>query len=151
MGSKPAHILLIEDDEIDAESMRRALKKLKINSPLTHVKKGIEALEFLRADGARYHEKSPYLIVLDINMPTMNGFEFLEELRRDDNHKNAIVFVLSTSNAERDKIRAYKDSVEGYLLKSIAGKGFMDVVEMLEQYWRFVNLSSRSALPNSMA
>ena len=77
-------------------------------------------------------------------MPKMNGIEFLEELRSDEEHKHAIVFVLTTSNAERDKMRAYKYNIAGYLLKSKAGKGFTDVVGMLEQYWRYVELPTGS-------
>ena len=140
MENKATHILLVEDDEVDAESMRRALRKLNITNPLTHARDGIEALGYLRAQNEHERVANPYLIVLDINMPKMNGIEFLEELRSDDAHKNAIVFVLTTSNAERDKIRAYKYNIAGYLLKSKAGKGFTDVVGMLEQYWRFVEL-----------
>ncbi len=144
MSHSSTNILLVEDDEIDAESMRRALKKLNIENPLTHARDGLEALDFLRGKEGCKHVVSPYLILLDINMPKMNGIEFLEELRSDDVHKSAVVFVLTTSDAECDKIEAYKYNIAGYLLKSKAGKGFTDVVGMLEQYWRFVELPVRA-------
>lgn len=140
MDSKPVQILLVEDDAVDAESMMRALRKLNLNNALLHARDGSEALDILRADGDKGIAAAPYLIVLDINMPRMNGIEFLEALRADDVHRNAIVFVLTTSNAERDKLEAYKHNIAGYLLKSNGGKGYSDVVGMLEQYWRHVEL-----------
>ena len=142
-NTRPVQILLVEDDEVDAESMLRALRKLNLDNPLLHARDGCEALELLRAGENGEGVSDPYLIVLDINMPKMNGIEFLEALRRDEEHKNAIVFVLTTSNAARDKVQAYEYNIAGYLLKSNAGKGYTDVVGMLEQYWRFVELPTR--------
>ncbi len=145
MRQGTTHILLVEDDEVDAESMRRALRKLNIDNPLTHARDGIEALGLLRAEEGCERVTNPYLIVLDINMPKMNGIEFLEELRSDELHRDAIVFVLTTSNTERDKVRAYKYNIAGYLLKPKVGEGFTDVVGMLEQYWRYVELPAGPA------
>tara|TARA_B110000858_G_scaffold193601_1_gene246476 strand:+ start:30198 stop:30653 length:456 start_codon:yes stop_codon:yes gene_type:complete len=142
MRSKPTHILLVEDDEVDAESMARALRKLNITNPLIHARNGIEALNFLRGTDGHDSIKSPYLVLLDINMPKMNGLEFLEELRKDERHKNAIVFVLTTSEAERDKEQAYRHHIAGYLLKSKAGKNFTDVIKLLQYYWDFVEFPS---------
>lgn len=143
MESKPTHLLLVEDDEVDAESMVRALRKLNITNPLTHARNGIEALDHLRGVEGNDSIENPYLVVLDINMPKMNGIEFLEELRKDERHKNAIVFVLTTSEAERDKAQAYEHNIAGYLLKSKAGENFTDVVKLLQHYWNFVEFPSK--------
>lgn len=138
METKPVHLLLVEDDEIDAESMIRSLRRLKIANPITHAKDGVEALAYLRGDEDFEAIDSPFLIVLDINMPRMNGLEFLEELRKDPELKNSIVFVLTTSEAERDIFEAYSHHIAGYLLKSRAGQDFSDVVGFLDHYWRYV-------------
>ena len=126
-------ILLVEDDAIDVEAIQRGFRKNKIANPFLVARDGIEALEILR-DGI----PSPCLILLDLNMPRMNGIEFLQELRADKNLKNRIVFVLTTSDDDRDRWAAYEQNIAGYLLKSQAGKDFSNVISMLNLYWRYV-------------
>jgi CheY-like chemotaxis protein len=122
-------ILLVEDDEIDAEVVRRALKKEHINGPLLHARDGVEALEVLNAE-AGTQIAQPCLILLDINMPRMNGLEFLQEIRNNDALKQNIAIILTTSARNEDKITAYNLSVAGYVLKENIGS----LVEMLGQY-----------------
>lgn len=82
----------------------------------------------------------PNLILLDLNMPRMGGIEFLEELRTDPNLKDSVVFVLTTSDAEADRLAAYDHFVAGYMVKSKIGENFFQLADMLEGYWRIVEL-----------
>ena len=126
-------ILLVEDDFVDIEAIKRGFRKNKIANPFIVAHDGIEAMELL--DKGIEH---PFLILLDLNMPRMNGIEFLKELRKKPTLSHAIVFVLTTSNADRDRWAAYEQHIAGYLLKSQAGKDFVNVIEMLDMYWRYV-------------
>lgn len=135
-------ILVVEDDDIDAMAIERSLKKQKVVNNMCRAKDGIEALEILRGNGNPQPLSRPFLILLDINMPRMNGLEFLEELRADDTLKDSIIFVLTTSKADEDRLAAYKNNVAGYIVKSDVASGFMDVVVMLESYWKVVTLPS---------
>ena len=110
-------ILLIEDDDVDYIGFKRNLKKLKISTPIIRAKDGVEAFELL-GNIDNTHIKPPYVIVLDINMPRMNGFEFLAKLRKDSRFKNEIVYILTTSDYEKDKATAAALKINGYLIKS---------------------------------
>ena len=136
MNSYPNQVtvLLVEDNDIDAEAISRGFRKYKIANPIQRAVDGIEALEILRAKKI----PRPFLILLDINLPKMNGIEFLRELRSDKELHTSIVFVLTTSNENTDKVRAYDRNVAGYLLKTNVGEDFVNLVGMLEHYWRFV-------------
>ncbi len=138
-NSKPIEILVIEDDDIDAKSIKRALEKLKILNKLHRARDGIEALALLRDDTVNI-TKRPYLILLDINMPRMNGLEFLAAIRGDDKLRNAIVFVLTTSKAEEDIKAAFDQNVAGYMVKSDLENGFVSAIELIDQYWRIVEM-----------
>jgi CheY-like chemotaxis protein len=133
---KTVSLLIIDDDDIDATALRRALQKLKLLNPLYRAKDGIEALEILRNGEI----PSPYIILLDINMPRMNGLEFLEELRADPELTHSVVFVLTTSKSDEDITAAYREHVAGYLLKQRMDNDFMQVVSLLDHYWRVIEL-----------
>ncbi len=133
---KEVNILLVEDDEVDVQGLTRAFKKLKVANPITVARDGIEALELLRSDRAK--DLHPYLIILDLNMPRMNGIEFLTEIRSDPELKKSIVFVLTTSKADEDKTEAYRLNVAGYIVKADPARSFLDAVQMLDHYWRVV-------------
>ncbi len=138
MKNQIIHILLVEDDEIDAEAIVRGFQKLQIDNPITVVPNGIEALNILRGESGHVRIPAPYLILLDLNMPRMNGIEFLQTLRQDGQLKSSIVFVLTTSNSDKDKLAAYQEQIAGYLLKQRSGVNFADLVNMLDFYWRVV-------------
>lgn len=89
------HLLLVEDDEVDAEAIKRAFRKRRIANPFTVVRDGIEALEVLRGEDGREPLPRPFLILLDLNMPRMSGLEFLRETRQDPELRDAIIFVLT--------------------------------------------------------
>lgn len=132
MSKEAVNILLVEDDTIDAKAFLRAMDKLKIANPVTVAKDGVEGLEKLR------ELPRPNLVILDINMPRMNGLEMLREVREDQRLHDTIVFVLTTSNDEKDKFEAYNLNVAGYMLKSDMGNSFIRAVSLVENYWRVV-------------
>jgi CheY-like chemotaxis protein len=132
------HILLVEDDEIDVRIVRDAMEKCAVVNPVTVARDGVEALEILRGENGHPPLPRPFLILLDLNMSRMNGFRFLERLREDERLKNSVVFVLTSSNAERDKVEAYEFNVAGYLLKYQAGTDFAKSIDLIRQYMRVV-------------
>jgi CheY-like chemotaxis protein len=133
---KTISLLIVDDDDIDATALRRALHKLKLLNPLYRAKDGVEALELLRNGEV----PSPYIILLDINMPRMNGIEFLEVLRADPNLTHSVVFILTTSKSDEDILAAYREHVAGYLLKQRMDSDFLQVVGLLDHYWRVIEL-----------
>jgi len=149
MDQHPARtvsILLVEDDKIDQKSLQRSFKKLRISNPLEIANDGVEAWDILtRAEGAAVL-KRPYMVILDINMPRMNGIELLRKIRAHETLKDTIVFVLTTSNDERDKFEAFDCNVAGYMLKTDMDNSFMEAVELIENYWRVVEFPPNAAV-----
>lgn len=137
MSTQPLNILLVEDDEVDVLNVRRAFAKNHIMNPLVVAGDGIEALEMLRGGQV---PKGRRLILLDLNMPRMNGIEFLRELRQDPELSSTPVVVLTTSKDDRDKIDAYNLNVAGYLVKPVTFESFCDVMVALNKYWTLVEL-----------
>ncbi len=140
MLGKPISILLVEDDDVDAEAIKRAFLRQKISNPITRATDGIEALALLRGEDGAEKLKSPYIILLDINMPRMNGIEFLEQIRNDATLQGSIIFVLTTSESNRDIDEVYAKNVAGYIFKSRAGKDFSSLVGLIDHYWRYIEL-----------
>jgi CheY-like chemotaxis protein len=136
--SKTVHILLAEDDLIDEKAFLRAIEKLRITNPVTVARDGVEAWEILKGTNGRQPLPRPNLVVLDINMPRMNGLELLERIRDDADLHDSIVFMLTTSNDDEDKIEAFDLNVAGYMLKSDVGNSFIKAVELVDNYWRVV-------------
>lgn len=134
------NILLVEDDDVAAEAVMRSLRKHAINAPVTHAQDGIEALEILRHQHPREHIEKPYLVLLDLNMPRMNGFEFMEEVRSDRMLRESVIFVLTTSDNEADRSRAYDNNIAGYMVKSSVGPRFSKLASLLENYRDTVKL-----------
>jgi CheY-like chemotaxis protein len=130
------NILLVDDDDIDVMNVRRAFKKNNILNPLSVASNGIEALALLRGEnGNEPLPKERRLILLDLNMPKMNGIEFLRELRADPALSTITVIVLTTSDDERDKVDAYKLNVAGYILKPVTFMAFVEAMATLNKYW----------------
>lgn len=128
------NILLVDDDDVAAESVVRSLRKHALDFPVTLARDGIEALEILHHTHPDLMIEKPYLILLDLNMPRMNGFEFLQEIRDDEKLHDSIVFVLTTSDAESDKSRAYHENIAGYMVKSAIGPQFVKLAALLDNY-----------------
>ena len=128
-------ILMIEDDEVDVMAFRRAISKAELPNQVFYASNGLEGLEYLRGEQGKPKIQQPCVVLLDLNMPKMNGFEFLEVLRADNKLRDTAVFVLTTSNLDKDKVRAEQLSVAGYLVKSELGETFLPVIEKLSAYW----------------
>jgi CheY-like chemotaxis protein len=135
--NKILHILLVEDDEVDVLNVRRSFDKNKITNPLYVAFNGIQALEMLRKGEVPKHRR---LVLLDLNMPRMNGLEFLRELRKDPDLRSIPVVVLTTSDAEKDKIEAFDLNVAGYLVKPVTFPGFAELMATLNKYWTLVDM-----------
>jgi CheY-like chemotaxis protein len=129
------NFLLVEDDEVDIKNVQRAFKKNNINNSLFVAGNGEEALEMLRGESESPVNPPPEVILLDLNMPKMGGLEFLQELRKDPRFKSLSVFVLTTSDVERDMIAAYNFNIAGYILKPLEFDQFMNTIKTLDAYW----------------
>ncbi|MFB2638106.1 response regulator [Shewanella bicestrii] len=136
---KQVTILLVDDDDVDYMAVQRAMKQLRLLNPLVRARDGLEALSILTHSDAI---KGSYLILLDLNMPRMNGFEFLEHIRSNPVLSSSVVFMLTTSGADEDRMRAYSHHVAGYMVKTDIKDGFNNIFNMLEGYWRIVELPS---------
>jgi CheY-like chemotaxis protein len=132
---KLLHILLVDDDEVDVMNVQRAFKKNNIINPLYVARNGLEALEMLRGEGGMSIPEERRLILLDLNMPKMNGLEFLRELRADPVLRCLTVVVLTTSDDDRDKVEAYELNVAGYILKPVTFTAFVEAMATLNKYW----------------
>jgi CheY-like chemotaxis protein len=137
MDGRPLHILLVEDDDIDVMNVRRAFQRNNITNQIHVASNGLEALQMLRSGQIPPDRR---IILLDLNMPKMNGIEFLRELRADPQLAPVPVVILTTSNDERDKIDAYNLNVAGYLLKPVTFANFVDLMSALNKYWTLVEL-----------
>ena len=135
-SNKP--ILLVEDDQIDVMTVKRALKEINITNKLNITNNGEEALAFLRDS----ENEKPGIILLDLNMPKMNGIEFLEIAKQDYNLKKIPVVVLTTSKEDQDKVDSYNLGVAGYMIKPVDYLQFVEVVKTIDLYWTL------SELPN---
>ena len=138
MDDRALNILLVDDDEIDVMTVKRAFTKNKIGNQLFVANDGIQALELLRSDGI---PPSRRLVLLDLNMPRMNGIELLREIRADPALQALSVVVLTTSNEDRDRVEAYQLNVAGYLLKPVTFHAFAEVMSMLNKYWTLMEMA----------
>jgi CheY-like chemotaxis protein len=137
MKDKAINLLLVEDDAVDVMTVRRALKTNNIDSSFYVAENGLAALKMLRGvDGqppvVPNHRR---LILLDVNMPKMNGIEFLQALRADPQLQMTPVIMLTTSDEDRDRVEAYRLNVAGYILKPITFSHFVEVMATLNKFW----------------
>ncbi|WP_199899255.1 response regulator [Sneathiella glossodoripedis] len=139
-GTKPLNILLVEDDDGDAKAVKRTFTKARIANPIIRAIDGVEALELMRGENGHEKLRAPYLLLVDLNMPRMDGIEFVKELRKDPEFSKTVVFILTTSKNEEDKTKAYELNVAGYIVKETAGQDFLNLVDLVQSYWRIVEL-----------
>jgi CheY-like chemotaxis protein len=128
-GTRP--ILLVEDDRVDVISVKRAFKDLKISNPLEIASDGEEGLEFL----TNPDNQAPCLILLDINMPRMNGIEFLKVVKNNESLRRIPVIVLTTSKGDRELVDSFDYGVAGYMVKPANYLQFMEVMKAINLYW----------------
>ena len=124
-------ILLVEDDQVDVMTVKRALKEIRVNNPIVNQENGDEALKFLRDPG----NERPCIILLDLNMPIMNGIEFLKIVKQDELLKRIPVVVLTTSEEQPDKIKSFNLGVAGYMAKPVDYRQFVEVMRTIDAYW----------------
>ena len=136
-NDKMLNFLLVEDDEVDVMNVQRAFRKNNMANPLFVAGNGVEALEKLRSGDIPLER---LIILLDLNMPKMNGLDFLREIRKTPNLAAIPVVVLTTSDHEKDKVEAYNLNVAGYILKPVTFLSFVEVMATLEKYWTLVEL-----------
>jgi CheY-like chemotaxis protein len=132
-------LLIVDDDDLTAECLERSLAKAGGAFRVIPAEDGREALQILQGKSSK-HVENPFIVVLDLNMPRMNGFEFLDELRADPRLRGSVVFVLSSSDAELDIVRAYDNFVAGYMVKTVVGSQFSQVAKMLMEYTQTVRM-----------
>lgn len=132
---EPIEILLVEDSPGDANLAREALVTSKVHNTLHVVGDGVEAMEFLRRTGAHASAPRPDLIILDLNLPRMDGREVLAEVKSDADLKRIPVVILTTSSAEEDILRTYNLHANCFITKPIDLDQFMKVVKSIEDFW----------------
>jgi CheY-like chemotaxis protein len=135
MKSCKRPILLVEDDQVDVLTTRRALKEIHVTNPLVVCENGEEGLAWLR-DNAEV----PCLVLLDLNMPVMNGIEFLEHVKRDARLRRIPTVVLTTSEEQEDKVRTFDLGIAGYMAKSVDYRRFVEVMRSIDLYWTMSEL-----------
>jgi len=140
LETRAIHILLVEDDEGDAKAVQRAFARARIANPFLRAHDGVEALEILRGENGREKLKPPRLLLVDLNMPRMNGIELVTAMRADADLHNLVVFVLTTSQRDEDMAAAYGMNVAGYIVKEKAGEDFLRLCGLVDSYWRIVEL-----------
>ena len=137
MDDRSLNVLLVEDDQVDIMNVQRAFKKNNISNPLWTAGNGVEALDKLRSGELPL---TRLLVLLDLNMPRMNGIEFLRHLRADPDLRQVPVVVLTTSSDERDRIDAYHLNVAGYIVKPVTFVNFCEAMATLNKYWTLVEM-----------
>jgi CheY-like chemotaxis protein len=129
-------VLLLEDDNIDAMSVTRAIKDLKVANSLVHVVNGEEALAYLQDS----NNVKPCVILLDLNMPRMNGIEFLKIVKADSKLQCIPVVALTTSRADQDRFECFDNGIAGYIVKPTNYEGFVNAMRILDLYWTLSEL-----------
>ncbi|PTQ79208.1 response regulator receiver domain-containing protein [Nitrosospira multiformis] len=124
-------ILLVEDDQVDKMTVVRALKEIHVTNPLVHRENGEEAVHYLQEPAS----EKPCIILLDLNMPIMNGLEFLKAVKNDDKLKRIPIVVLTTSEEQQDKINSFDLGVAGYMAKPVDYRQFVEVMRSIDAYW----------------
>lgn len=124
-------VLLVEDDRVDAMTVKRAIRQIKMHHPLIHAENGEEALEYLKNSS----NEKPWIILLDLNMPKMNGIEFLQIAKKDEMLRSIPVVVLTTSKEQQDRIESFKFGVAGYMIKPVDYSQFVEMMQAIKMYW----------------
>jgi chemotaxis family two-component system response regulator Rcp1 len=133
--SQPANVLLIEDNEDDIELTMESLRESKIRMEISVARDGVSALSYLRREGEYANRIRPDLILLDLNLPLMDGREVLKEIRDDQNLTEIPVVILTTSEDEGDILKAYKLHANCYITKPVDFMRFTEIVRQIEGFW----------------
>jgi CheY-like chemotaxis protein len=131
---KELSVLIVEDDDVATESITRSLRKVAPDINLVYAEHGKVAIEILENKHPSRTLTTPYVVLLDLNMPVMNGFEFLEYVRDSSSLQDTVIFILTTSNDDNDRSRAYDNNVAGYMVKSAVGPQFAKLAALMDAY-----------------
>lgn len=131
----PIELLLVDDDQSDIYLAKRAFKKCRTPLKIQVARHGEEALSLLRREGAHGEARRPDLIFLDLNMPRMNGHEFLEAMKADDDLRSIPIIVMSMSESDVDMLESYRLQASAYVSKPIELEAFTEVIRSVEDYW----------------
>ncbi|PCJ56399.1 MAG: two-component system response regulator [Planctomycetota bacterium] len=137
---KTVNFLVIDDDDVDREAVRRQFQKTNTSFLINESENGTEALEFLRSKDQEYFINNPTVILLDLNMPKMGGIEFLKHIRNDSKLNKLIVFVMTTSDDENDKYQFYNLNIAGYIVKEKLKKGVENTILILDTFWEIIEM-----------
>lgn len=132
---EPIEILLVEDSVADARLTQEAMKDTKLLNRLHHVTDGVQALDYLYKRGDYSDAQTPHLMLLDLNLPRLDGREVLAEIKQDEKLRTIPVVVLTTSDAEEDVLRSYDLHANCYITKPVALDQFIKVVQEIETFW----------------
>jgi CheY-like chemotaxis protein len=135
MTTPKADVLLVEDSAAEARLAREALKETRFPVQLHVASDGIEAMEFLRREGAHKDAPRPKLVLLDLNLPRKDGREVLRDIKADEDLRSIPVVVLTTSQAQSDISRAYELYANCYIQKPLELDGFIEIVKSIHRYW----------------
>lgn len=134
--AREMNILLVEDNDLDVEILKRGLKKIGASGSLVRARDGLEALDILKNEAGGDSVPPPYVILLDINMPRMNGHEFLDALRNTKEIADARVFVFTTSDSQKDISMAYRNNTCGYIVKPNGASELNNILLTLRNFWK---------------
>jgi len=133
-------ILLVEDDDGDAMAVERTFRMPRIAQSIVRAGDGIEALQMLKGTDGHPRLRKPYLLLVDLNLPRMNGIQLITAIRQDHELHDAVIFILTTSNRQQDKSAAYALNVAGYVLKEKAGEDLRSLFRLVDGYRSLVEL-----------
>jgi CheY-like chemotaxis protein len=133
--TRTIQVLLVEDNPADADLMRETIETSKLHLDLSVVKDGIEAIQYLRGEGMYANAPRPDLILLDLNLPRMNGRQVLARVKGDADLRGIPVVVLTSSNAEQDIVQSYNLGANCYVIKPVDLKAFQSIVKQVEDFW----------------
>ena len=133
--TRSIQVLLVEDNPADADLMRETIEMSKLHLDLSVVKDGVEAIQYLRAEGAYANAARPDLILLDLNLPRMNGRQVLANVKGDADLRGIPVVVLTSSGAEQDIVQSYNLGANCYVIKPVDLKAFQSIVRQVEDFW----------------
>jgi CheY-like chemotaxis protein len=128
---KPKPILLVEDDSVDAMTVKRAMRDLKVDHSVIHLVNGEEAMKYLTSPDM----EKPFVVLLDLNMPKMNGIEFLKVMKTYPELKTIPVIVLTTSKEQRDILGSFELGASGYMVKPVDYSKFVEILSKIVTYW----------------
>jgi CheY-like chemotaxis protein len=135
MKKQQFSLLIVDDDDVDVMNVKRALKKNDLSLPIDRAANGLEALEFLNQKFQASGTVDKLVILLDLNMPKMNGMEFLRAMRNDERFRVVPVIVLTTSDQQKDLEAAYNLNVAGYIVKPVEFQNFVEAIKIVNCYW----------------